>query len=673
MVKSYACLLQAGSRVQPTPRLSNLSRLLLTATHSDAKVELQLCTWAGRMPTSKARAPDAPSMTKFTNPVSGIESDDETPEMFDSEQQRTPRRQTNATAFATFDSENAGHTAAVGTRRDQKRDGDSEVRTLWVSNIAPQHFQEKIIKGAFELVGGHGPHDNVVESVVCRAKDLPSKSWCLVKFFDTEHAQLALLGAERLLEDKQIELPEMCRDWTIKPCKSTMLRSDAAQLVEAVLDREVVAESMEHLGSEEMAAFTQVTSVPAYVLCEGLVQCQFDGRKKSPFTSVWLSLKSDGALTLSTISSLPGFSGPPRHTVLNQLSAVWCSVKKPKTKRPQYPNAVRLDIDLGINGKRKKFILDVKDQDAASSGMSLDVLKTHLISCSYAKLSASGLILESEKDRRTRESAKDMSSSGMVLNPESRFRRRWDVMQIMLLLYVAIVVPFRVAFNVTLELWGFWFFFDLLSDLYFISDMFLSFQTAFYDERGELETKTDKIFAHYFRTWFVIDFVACFPGKIIDYMFGDGSDTGLLNLTVLLKLLRLARIARLISRYEAEFHEFLSKIQFGKLVLIMGFIGHWLCCLWFAIGSLHSDDLDQFGDPVQGWVQRTWGTDDSSLSTATTMDRSALIVHITPDAKIHATSDAATISHCCRLDVRGSQISSKLLLGNHDNDYCGVR
>lgn len=606
------------------------------------------------MPTGRAHKPAAPSMTKFTNPVSGIESDDEAPEMFDSEQQHT-----TATAFATFDSEHAGHTTAGGVRRDQQRDGGSEDRTLWVSNIAPQHFHDKTIRGVFELVGGHGPHGDVVETVVFRAKDLPNKSWCLVKFFDVEHAQLALLGAERLLADKQIELPEMCRDWAIKPCKSTMLRSDAAQQMQTVLDREVVAESMEHLGSEDMAAFT-VVSVAAYVLCEGLVQCQFDGRKRSPFTTVWLSLKSDGVLTLSTISTLPGFSGAPRHTVLSQVSAVRCSVKRPKTRRTQYPNAVRLDIQLGINGRRKKFILDVKDEDAASSGMSLDVLKAHLVSCAYAKLSANGLTLESEKDRRTRESAEDMSASGMVLSPESRFRRRWDIMQILLLLYVAIVVPFRVSFNVTLDLWSFWFFFDLISDFYFISDMFLSFQTAYYDERGELETKTDRIFAHYLRTWFVVDFVAAFPGKIIDYMFNDGSETGLLNLTVLLKLLRLARVARLISRYEAEFHEFLSRIQFGKLVLIIGFIGHWLCCLWFAIGSLHSDALDQFGDPVQGWVLRTWGTDDSSLSTATTMDRSAAPSHSnTFRCKTNrSTSDVATIvdlyvSHCNRFDACG--------------------
>ena len=104
-------------------------------------------------------------------------------------------------------------------------------------------------------------------------------------------------------------------------------------------------------------------------------------------------------------------------------------------------------------------------------------------------------------------------------------------------------------------------------------------------------------------------------------MTGDGSETTVLDLTVLLKLLRLARIGRLISRYEAEFHEFLSKIQLGKLVLIMGIVGHWLCCVWFAIGSLETGEVDQFGDPVQGWVSRMWGAK-GSLSTASTMDRS---------------------------------------------------
>ncbi len=386
-------------------------------------------------------------------------------------------------------------------------------------------------------------------------------------------------------------------------------------------DREVMAESMEHLEAADLDAYAVEPARP-HVLCEGRVQCQFDGQKSSPFAALWLSLKSDGSLTLRIISSLPGSEKQQKGKVLAKVSVLWCSVRSPKAPRKLYPDAFRVDTTPGINGRKHKFVLAVDADDAVSSGMSTEALRSALVSCAYAKLGDSGLKLESEKEKRLREKGEDLSASGMVLNPDSRFRRKWDVLQLLLLAYVAIAVPFRVAFGVTLDLWSLSFFFDVASDLYFISDMFLSFQTAYYDERGELVTKTDRIFSKYFRTWFPIDFVACFPGKLITYMAGDESGTTLLDLTVLVKLLRLARLGRLVSRYEAEFHEFLNHIQFGKLGLIMGFLGHWLCCLWFAFGSLETKEVNQFGDPLEGWVSRMWGSEDS-LSTATTTDRFA--------------------------------------------------
>jgi hypothetical protein len=380
---------------------------------------------------------------------------------------------------------------------------------------------------------------------------------------------------------------------------------------------------MELLGAVDLDAYAPAPLKP-HVLCEGRVQCQLDGRKSTPFVALWLSLKSDGSLTLRTIPNLPGAGFENEHAgkVVAKVSVLWCSVRSPKAPRKLHPEALRVDTAFGTNGRKHKFILAVDPDDAVSSGMSNETLKSAFVSCAYAKLGDSGLKLESEKERKLREKAEDLSASGMVLNPDSRFRRKWDVLQLLLLAYVAIVVPFRVAFAVTLDLWSFWFFFDVGSDLYFIGDMFLSFQTAYYDERGELVTKTNRIFSNYFRTWFPVDFVACFPGKLITYMAGGESETTMLDLTVLVKLLRLARLGRLISRYEAEFHEFLSHIQFGKLGLIMGFLGHWLCCLWFAIGSLQTDAVDQFGDPLQGWVLRMWGSEDS-LSTATITDRFA--------------------------------------------------
>lgn len=129
---------------------------------------------------------------------------------------------------------------------------------------------------------------------------------------------------------------------------------------------------------------------------------------------------------------------------------------------------------------------------------------------------------------------------------------------------------------------------------------------------------------HYLATWFPVDAVACFPGQLISFFFsaatGTASAVDVLKTSVLLKLLRLFRLFRLLARYEVEFYAFINHLKLGKLFLVMGFLGHWLCCLWFAIGSLESGALDLDGEPVLGWVPRQWGRDETTLSTATTLD-----------------------------------------------------
>ena len=43
----------------------------------------------------------------------------------------------------------------------------------------------------------------------------------------------------------------------------------------------------------------------------------------------------------------------------------------------------------------------------------------------------------------------------------------------MLLIYIAIVVPYRIGFDDDTAPWEFWFTFDLCVDIYFLVDLFL--------------------------------------------------------------------------------------------------------------------------------------------------------------------------------------------------------
>ena len=60
-----------------------------------------------------------------------------------------------------------------------------------------------------------------------------------------------------------------------------------------------------------------------------------------------------------------------------------------------------------------------------------------------------------------------------MCSPNSEFRKRWDIAQMFLLLYVVALVPYRIGFSQDAKIGSFAFVFDVFVDLYFISDIVL--------------------------------------------------------------------------------------------------------------------------------------------------------------------------------------------------------
>lgn len=121
---------------------------------------------------------------------------------------------------------------------------------------------------------------------------------------------------------------------------------------------------------------------------------------------------------------------------------------------------------------------------------------------------------ENMRDKRRREAAQTLQD-GSLIDPNGRFRKQWDMVQIVLLIYVAFSVPYRSGFSHSVELWSGWFWFDAVVDVYFLSDLVVSFKTAYYDGNGELVVDPKQIRRNYLRSWFAVDFSSCFPGNYI--------------------------------------------------------------------------------------------------------------------------------------------------------------
>lgn len=189
-----------------------------------------------------------------------------------------------------------------------------------------------------------------------------------------------------------------------------------------------------------------------------------------------------------------------------------------------------------------------------------------------------------------------MQLSNMI-HPNSSFRKRWDICQALLIVYLAFACPYRVSFDDGVALWSGWFFLDLFIDLYFISDVCLNFRTAVITRDGEVLYKQKDVNVHYLKSWFAVDFISCLPLEYTGYLTGTVDNTRLLRMFKLLKLLRLVRIKRIMDRWEEDLYStgWLDGLKLLALILVSS---HWICCAWFFVGCPLP------GEEQQGWVTR---------------------------------------------------------------------
>ena len=149
-----------------------------------------------------------------------------------------------------------------------------------------------------------------------------------------------------------------------------------------------------------------------------------------------------------------------------------------------------------------------------------------------------------------------------VIMPDTPLRHLWDGLQVVMLCYVALVVPFRISFDVLPELWSGVWWLELMVDVYFIFDVVLNFFAAYDDEEepGKIVVERSRIRSRYLRSWFLMDLISVIPLNYYQQMVSSGgADTAsktklfkILRMIRLAKLLRLARLQRLIKKYSLE-------------------------------------------------------------------------------------------------------------------------
>lgn len=195
-----------------------------------------------------------------------------------------------------------------------------------------------------------------------------------------------------------------------------------------------------------------------------------------------------------------------------------------------------------------------------------------------------------------------LPTSRLLILPGSRWKRMWDLLVAVLLLYTVVVLPLQLAFGVMAEWQSVM---DYLMDAVFAVDICLSFCTIQELPSGEVLLSHKQIAKNYTKSWFIPDLVATFPL----YLVLEGSTFSLTRLLRVLRFMRALRLLKLMqnSRFQQliEDIEYSPKIHPGtvrilKFIAVAVVVIHMASCLWIFAGDAENPD---------SWLNRAFPDD----------------------------------------------------------------
>ena len=161
-------------------------------------------------------------------------------------------------------------------------------------------------------------------------------------------------------------------------------------------------------------------------------------------------------------------------------------------------------------------------------------------------------------------------------------------------------------------------------DTIFLLDVIINFLTALEDDSGDYLTNRKVIAKEYLTTWFLIDFISCFPISFILSQFNSGvngsAKANNLKFVKLMKIPRIFKILRVIkmikifnrSKQLAKIVENINLSSETKSILVslclMCFLLHMVGCV-FAVAANISSDLG-----LVNWVDEQGLSDQLILS-----------------------------------------------------------
>lgn len=174
------------------------------------------------------------------------------------------------------------------------------------------------------------------------------------------------------------------------------------------------------------------------------------------------------------------------------------------------------------------------------------------------------------------------ANSDYVINPSATWKVCWDIFVGVIILYSAIVVPFRLGFHVVMS--KAWLLAEVSVDVVFLIDMIFSLFTS-YEENGEHVHQLQAIAKNYMKSWFMLDLVSTMPF----YLFGNNLKSlklvRVIRLFRLLKLIRLLRLNHKLANAKTSGHITLAFYELSMVLIVTLFLSHLFSCMFYILSA----------------------------------------------------------------------------------------
>ena len=185
----------------------------------------------------------------------------------------------------------------------------------------------------------------------------------------------------------------------------------------------------------------------------------------------------------------------------------------------------------------------------------------------------------------------------------------WDLWILIILLIVSLIVPVRLAF--VEEDSSSWFLFYIVTDLFFLIDIILTFNTSIADAQSVYEITDKKVIAKkYLKGWFWVDLISILP---LDVIMRDSNETQtnvlarfakIGKLYKLMRMIRLAKVLKLLKNNTNVVSHFTQKMRIssGKerllfFVVFFSFYYHISTCMFIFVAQFDDDQNSWLWDP----------------------------------------------------------------------------